>query len=240
MAKYNFELKKKIVLEHLSLGVGSKALAKKYNVKSARQIRQWIHNYNEFGEEGLKRSRQKNNYSFEFKLHMVESYLSNEVSYEELALANGITNYTMISRWVEAFRVAGPDGLRPRKKGRKKTLDNSVCNKISQNVKENTPNTSAEHSDQGWAYQMKAYSRRLKEERIFQSMSRKGNCHDNSVMENFFGLLKQEIYYGVVYYSFEELKSEIERYIKYYNEQRIKEKLGWMSPVQYRLSLLAA
>ena len=68
------------------------------------------------------------------------------------------------------------------------------------------------HSDQGWAYQMKAYSHRL----------------------------KQEIYYDVVYYSYEELKSEIERYIKYYNEQRIKEKLGWMSPVQYRLHLLAA
>ena len=78
------------------------------------------------------------------------------------------------------------------------------------------------------------------QERIFQSMSRKGNCHDNSVMENFFGLLKQEIYYGVVYYSYEELKAEIERYIKYYNEQRIKEKLGWMSPVQYRFNLLAA
>ena len=96
------------------------------------------------------------------------------------------------------------------------------------------------HSDRGWAYQMKAYSYRLKKERIFQSMSRKGNCLDNSVMENFFGLLKQEIYYGVVYYSYEELKSEIERYIKYYNEQRIKEKLGWMSPVQYRLTLWAA
>ena len=96
------------------------------------------------------------------------------------------------------------------------------------------------HSDQGWAYQMKAYSHRLKEERIFQSMSRKGNCHDNSVMENFFGLLKQEIYYGVIYYSYDELKSEIERYIKYYNEQRIKERLGWLSPVQYRLRLLAA
>ena len=96
------------------------------------------------------------------------------------------------------------------------------------------------HSDQGWAYQMKVYSHRLKEERIFQSMSRKGNCHDNSVMENFFGLLKQEMYYGVVYYSYEELKSAIERYIKYYNEQRIKERLGWMSPVQYRLSLLVA
>ena len=71
-------------------------------------------------------------------------------------------------------------------------------------------------------------------------MSRKGNCHDNSVMENFFGLLKQEIYYGTVYYSYEELKSEIEQYIKYYNEQRIKEKLGWKSPVQYRLALMVA
>ena len=96
------------------------------------------------------------------------------------------------------------------------------------------------HSDQGWAYQMKVYVHRLKEKRIYQSMSRKGNCLDNSVMENFFGLLKQEIYYGKVYYSYEELKMAIEQYIKYYNEQRIKERLNWMSPVQYRLSLLAA
>ena len=59
-------------------------------------------------------------------------------------------------------------------------------------------------------------------------------------MENFFGLLKQEMYYGIVYYSYEELKSAIEQYIKYYNEQRIKEKLGWKSPVQYRRSLSAA
>lgn len=64
--------------------------------------------------------------------------------------------------------------------------------------------------------------------------------HDNAVMENFFGLLKQEMYYGEVYYSYEKLKKEIERYIKYYNEQRIKEKLGWMSPVEYRLTHLAA
>ena len=78
---------------------------------------------------------------------------------------------------------------------------------------------------------MKAYSHRLKEERILQSMSLTGNCHDNSVMQNFFGLLKQEIYYGVIYYSYDELKSEIERYIKYYNEQRIKEKPMWLSPV---------
>ena len=96
------------------------------------------------------------------------------------------------------------------------------------------------HSDRGWAYQMKAYSRRLKENKIYQSMSRKGNCYDNSVMENFFGILKQEMYYGTTYYSFDELKNNIEKYIKYYNEQRIKEKLGWMSPVEYRLNTLAA
>ncbi|WP_317086205.1 IS3 family transposase [Clostridium neonatale] len=82
------------------------------------------------------------------------------------------------------------------------------------------------HSDQGWAYQMNAYVHTLKENRIFQNMSRKGNCHDNSAMENFFGIMKQEMYYGVVYYSYDELKEAIEQYIKYYNEQRIKEKLG--------------
>lgn len=96
------------------------------------------------------------------------------------------------------------------------------------------------HSDRGWAYQMGAYSSVLKENKIFQSMSRKGNCYDNSVMENFFGILKQEMYYETTYYSFEELKDAIERYIKYYNEKRIKEKLGWMSPVEYRLNTLAA
>ena len=87
---------------------------------------------------------------------------------------------------------------------------------------------------------MKAYVNTLNEHRIFQSMSRKGNCHDNSVMENFFGIMKQEMYYGVVYCSFDELKEAIDKYIKYYNEQRIKEKLGWMSPVEYRLNLLTA
>lgn len=96
------------------------------------------------------------------------------------------------------------------------------------------------HSDQGWAYQMKAYSTALDENKIYQSMSRKGNCYDNSVMENFFSILKQEMYYGNTFYSFDELKEAIEKYIQYYNEKRIKEKLGWLSPVQYRLSIHSA
>ena len=90
------------------------------------------------------------------------------------------------------------------------------------------------HSDQGWAYQVKQYTLRLEAHGITQSMSRKGNCLDNSPMENFFGILKQEIYYGKKFYSYEELKVTIEEYIEYYNKDRIKEKLGYLSPVEYR------
>ncbi|SET77316.1 Integrase core domain-containing protein, partial [Salinibacillus kushneri] len=98
------------------------------------------------------------------------------------------------------------------------------------------------HSDQGWGYQMKRYVKKLKDNGIFQSMSRKGNCLDNSPMENFFGLMKQEMYYGKVYKSFEELKQAVTDYIFYYNNERIKAKLTGMSPVEYRLhtSQLAA
>ncbi|MBF1172291.1 MAG: IS3 family transposase [[Eubacterium] sulci] len=473
MAKHSFEFKKKVVLEYLDGKGGTQYLSKKYGLGSNSQLRKWINAYSAFGDEGLMRSRNQIKYSFKKKISVVELYLSSEISYQDLAIREGINNPSMIVNWVNRFRAAGPDALRPRKKGRKKTLDkpkidnkpiiqeNSVIDTSAEHVKEledellklrienaflkelrrlrledeakmrerHSSSTASEekfklkdllsyigmpkatymywqkrinrenpdkeieekileirernkdygyrrmlaelrnqgysinkkkvqrimqklglqvtsftrksrkyssykgkvgtvapnrikrrfnthiphqkittdttefkyyevdskghmtmhklyldpfmdmcngeilsygidkhpsaknimdalehaiaitsdcpyrrtfHSDQGWAYQMKAYSHRLNEERIFQSMSRKGNCRDNSVMENFFGLLKQEIYYGVVYYSYEELKLEIKRYIKYYNEQRIKEKLGWMSPVQYRQSLLAA
>lgn len=91
------------------------------------------------------------------------------------------------------------------------------------------------HSDQGWQYQNKSWSILLKENKIYQSMSRKGNCLDNSPMENFFGLLKQEMYYGENLINHKELKKKLEIYINYYNKFRIKEKLNGMSPVQYRI-----
>lgn len=90
------------------------------------------------------------------------------------------------------------------------------------------------HTDQGWAYQMNAFRKSLKENKIFQSMSRRGNCLDNSPMENFFGIMKQEMYYGVVYESFEALQYAVKEYIYYYNHKRIKEKLTGMSPIEYR------
>ncbi len=97
------------------------------------------------------------------------------------------------------------------------------------------------HSDQGWQYQMERYQERLKTKGIIQSMSRKGNCLDNAVMENFFGLLKTEMFYKNEFESTEHLINEIEKYIDYYNNKRIKSRLNGMSPVQYRIqSYIAA
>ena len=90
------------------------------------------------------------------------------------------------------------------------------------------------HSDQGWQYQHKSYQDALLEHGIIQSMSRKGNCLDNSVMENFFGLMKSELFYANEYKSIEEFKRDLAEYIDWYNNKRIKAKLNGMSPVQYR------
>ena len=90
------------------------------------------------------------------------------------------------------------------------------------------------HSDQGFHYQHKDYQKLLKENHIIQSMSRKGNCLDNAVMENFFGLLKSELLYLQNFDSVEHFLSELEDYLHYYNNDRIKAKLNGMSPVQYR------
>ena len=470
MPRYSFEFKKKVVREYMNGEGGTRTLAQKHNLPNRRTLEVWIAAYKEFGDEGLLRSRKNSEYTFEFKLHVVELHLTTEVSYLELALSVGIKNPAIITNWVSVYRIAGPDALRPKKKGRKpkvakpkkeqipqaeeekaeaeylrqleeenlkiknrerlfkrieetafggrgkerqariihslrgtfklkdllavldfpkstymywqkrfdrensdKALEKEIleirkenkdfgyrrihgelttnrnihvnkkkvqrivqklglqvtsfthksrkyssykgkvgkvapnrinrrfnthiphqkittdttefkyyhvnekgkmtikklyldpfmdmCNSeiisygISQHpsaenimkvlneaieITKDCPYRRTFHSDQGWAYQMKTYVHTLKENKIFQSMSRKGNCHDNSVMENFFGIMKQEMYYGKVYYSFDELKNAIEKYIKYYNEKRIKQKLGWLSPVNYRLNLLAA
>ncbi|MCQ6268372.1 IS3 family transposase [Fictibacillus sp. WQ 8-8] len=96
------------------------------------------------------------------------------------------------------------------------------------------------HSDQGWHYQMKRYRKVLEKHEITQSMSRKGNCYDNAVMEIFFGILKSELLYLKEFESVDHFKIELDKYIKYYNHKRIKAKLKGMSPVQYRTHTLQA
>lgn len=96
------------------------------------------------------------------------------------------------------------------------------------------------HSDQGWHYQMKQYRHSLKQCGITQNMSRKGNCYDNAVIENFFGIMKSEFLYRKEFESITHFKQELAKYIDYYNHKRIKAKLKCISPVQYRAYTLEA
>ena len=94
------------------------------------------------------------------------------------------------------------------------------------------------HSDQGWQYQNKRYQKMLKDKGIRQSMSRKGNCLDNAVMENFFGLLKSELLYLQDFDSIDHFKAELVAYLDYYNNHRIKLKLKGLTPAQHRYQTL--
>lgn len=96
------------------------------------------------------------------------------------------------------------------------------------------------HSDQGWQYQHKQYQRTLKAKGIQQSMSRKGNCLDNAVIENFFGLLKSELLYLQTFESMEHFKRELVDYLDYYNNRRTKAKLKGLPPAIHRQQALSA
>ena len=151
MAKYSFEFKKMIVKEYLEGKGSTRELSRKFNIgdNGYRQIANWVVNYNEFGDDGLRRSRKQSKYSLEFKLHVVELYLSSEVSYKELALSQGIINASQICKWVNDFRIAGVDGLRPEKKGPKKSLNSNQESKITTQFKNTVSiDTSAERVKQ--------------------------------------------------------------------------------------------
>ena len=145
MAKYSFEEKKKLVMAYLNGEGGTDYLTKKYGYANHSQLQRWVAVYQKFGDTGLLRSRKKEVYSFEKKLSVVELYLSSEISYQDLAIQEGIPNPVLIANWVSRFRAAGPDALKPRKKGRKKTLNKS--DNITQNkpAEESSVDTSAEH-----------------------------------------------------------------------------------------------
>ncbi len=119
MAKYSFEMKMEMVTAYLNNEGSFTYLAKKYGIPNKKPIQYWVAAYKAFGVEGLRRSRKNEIYTFEFKLHVVELYLSTEVSYQELALSVGISNPPLIAKWVNDFRIAGPDALRLKRKGRR-------------------------------------------------------------------------------------------------------------------------
>ncbi len=117
MAKYSYELKRKIVEEYLNGHAGHKILAKKYQI-GVSQIERWVNNYKHFGDEGLMRSRNKREYSVEFKLEAITRYETSEYSYQQLALELGLTNPSIIANWRRQYREEGMEGLRSHKRGR--------------------------------------------------------------------------------------------------------------------------
>ena len=133
MAKYSVEFKLKIVQEYLKGDIGYHALAHKYGIPDKKRIQFWVAKYRVMGEKGLQRSRKNETYSFQFKLHAVELYLSTEMSYQELALQLKLKSDGILANWVRRYRAVGIEGLKPQRKGRRpkvpdKTSITPECN----------------------------------------------------------------------------------------------------------------
>jgi len=137
MAKYSFEFKQKVVQEYLNGEEGYGLLATKYGIANKCMLQRWVSAYKKLGSDGLLRSRKQKAYTFEFKLHVIELYLTTEVSYQELALSVGMNNPPLITKWVNDYRIAGPDALREKQKGRRSRVAKTKPNKTLQNGFEN-------------------------------------------------------------------------------------------------------
>ena len=121
MAKHSYKFKKQVVMEYLDGKGGFEFLGKKYHLNCSL-VKRWVAAYNKFGDDGIKRARQNKTYSFDFKKHVVELYLSGEMSYKDLAFSVGISNPPLITKWVNDYRIAGWDALMPKQKGRRRKM----------------------------------------------------------------------------------------------------------------------
>ena len=122
MAKYSLIFKLKVVTAYLNSEGGYSSLAKKYGVKDASQVRRWVSAFKEFGKDGLCRKRNTTRYTSEFKLAVVESYLTSELSYRQIAFQYGLNNPSLIARWKSEFMKYGVNAFVERPKGRIPTM----------------------------------------------------------------------------------------------------------------------
>ena len=122
MAKYSHTFKLKVVTAYLNGEGGYKSLAKKYGVKSASQVLRWINVFKEFGKDGLCRKQNNTRYTSEFKLAVVKSYLTSELSYRQIAFQYGLNNAPLIARWKSEFIKYGTNAFVERPKGRIPTM----------------------------------------------------------------------------------------------------------------------
>ena len=122
MATYSLIFKLKVVTAYLNGEGGYEYLTKKYGVKTTAQVRRWISAFKEFGKDGLCRKRNNTRYTSEFKLAVVESYLTSELSYRQIALQYGLNNPSLIARWKSDFMKYGTNAFVERPKGRIPTM----------------------------------------------------------------------------------------------------------------------
>ena len=118
MAKYSTEFKMKVVKEYLKSNISYKTLSNKYCIQSENVVKIQVNAYNSQGYEGLKVKRQNTQYTLEFKLNVVNLYLTGEMSYQSLASELKINNPSIIARWVKDFREKVIEGLKSKKRGR--------------------------------------------------------------------------------------------------------------------------
>ena len=109
--RHSFKFKKEVVMAYLN-GEGSmQEIADRFGVKGSIQVSRWVMYYTKFGDSGLKSSGPKT-YSYEYKLHIVQLYLTSDLSFNDIGLSEGIKESSIISDWVQSFRKYGADGLR--------------------------------------------------------------------------------------------------------------------------------
>ena len=144
MSKYSTEFKTKVVKEYLESNTSYKTLSNKYCIPSESILRKWVNAYKSQGYEGLKVKRENTQHTLEFKLNVVNLYLTGEMSYQSLANVLKITNPAIITRWVNDFRKQGIEGLKPKKRARPssmtkgfKSLYKQIPQKTQREIKKN-------------------------------------------------------------------------------------------------------
>ena len=185
MAKYSTECKLKVVQEYLA-GHGSyETLSKRYHVPRT-PFEEWVKAYQAFGEDGLKRSRAQQTYSFEFKRSAVECYLSTEASYQEVAIAFGLNNPSLLVRWTKEYRSGGVDALRPKPKGRAPAMPRKKKEQTKDLPQDETAQQLKALQDENLKLRIEnAYLKELRRLRLQEEMQSKKQGSSAASEENF-------------------------------------------------------
>ena len=152
----------KVVKEYLETNISYKSLLEKYKLSHHEIVKRWVNAYKSQGYEGLKVKRENTQYTLEFKLNVVNLYLTGEMSYQSLANELKISNPSTLVRWVSDFREKGIEGLKPKKRGRPSTMPKSQ-NKSKDTKIESTAQLTNEEDNSLNEAQLKEKIKKLEE-----------------------------------------------------------------------------